>query len=132
MPRASTKGTKAAASAGETDGDALAGRLRAVLPGKGVTKRKMFGGTGFMLNGNMIAGASRRGLLLRVGKERYGEALMRAGARPMEMRGRPVEGYVRVDASGLNEAALRSWIALAQAFVETLPPKAAKRKQPRK
>jgi TfoX/Sxy family transcriptional regulator of competence genes len=112
----------------DADGDALAEKLRAILPAKGLSEQKMFGGIGFMLNGNMIAGASKRGLLLRVGKERYGEALARSGARPMEMRGRPVEGYVRVDPSGLNEAALMSWLALARAYVyvETLPAKVRK------
>jgi TfoX/Sxy family transcriptional regulator of competence genes len=110
----------------DADGDALAEKLRAILAAKGLSEQKMFGGIGFMLNGNMIAGASKRGLLLRVGKERYGEALARSGARPMEMRGRPVEGYVRVDPSGLNEAALMSWLALARAYVETLPAKARK------
>lgn len=86
----------------------------------------MFGGIGFILNGNMIAGASKRGLLLRVGKERYRDALARNGARPMEMRGRPVEGYVRVDARSLSDTALRDWVTLARAFVATLPPKANK------
>ncbi len=108
------------------DGDALAVRLRAALPAKGLSERKMFGGVGFMLNGNMIAGASKRGLLLRVGKERYSEALARSGARPMEMRGRPVEGYVRIDPGGLTDAALLGWLALARAYVETLPPKVRK------
>lgn len=125
MPRKTVVPSKAA---GEADGDALATMLRAVLPHKGLSEQKMFGGIGFMLNGNMIAGASKRGLLLRVGKERYGEALARTGASEMVMRGRPVEGYVRVDPSGLNEAALRSWVALAQAFVETLPAKTGKQK----
>ena len=53
---------------------------------------KMFGGTGFMLNGNMVAAASRRGLLVRVGKDRQAEALARPGARPMVMRGRTMGG----------------------------------------
>jgi TfoX/Sxy family transcriptional regulator of competence genes len=125
MPQDKRSSKKVVRSTG-ADGDALAEKLRAILPAKGLSEQKMFGGIGFMLNGNMIAGASKRGLLLRVGKERYGEALARSGARPMEMRGRPVEGYVRVDPSGLNEAALMSWLALARAYVETLPAKARK------
>ena len=126
MPR--KKADPSQATTGVLDDDDLAIMLRAVLPHKGLTEQKMFGGIGFMLNDNMIAGASKRGLLLRVGKERYSEALARTGASEMVMRGRPVEGYVRVDPEGLNEAALRSWVALAQAFVETLPPKAGKQK----
>jgi len=126
MPQSRHGRAKRVAPASAADGDALANKLRAALPAKGLSEQKMFGGIGFMLNGNMIAGASKRGLLLRVGKERYGEALARSGARPMEMRGRPIEGYVRIDATGLNEAALLSWLALARAYVEALPAKAKK------
>ena len=86
----------------------------------------MFGGIGFMLNGNLLAGASSRGLLLRVGREREGEALTRPGARPMVMRGRTLEGYVYVDPPALSPEAVRGWIELALPYVRTLPPKAAK------
>jgi TfoX/Sxy family transcriptional regulator of competence genes len=56
----------------------LATHVRAALAGAGTLREvKMFGGIGFMLNGNLIAGASRRGLLVRVGKERKAR-----GARP--------------------------------------------------
>ncbi len=67
----------------------LAASVRAALLGAGTIREvKMFGGIGFMLNGNLIAGASKRGLLLRVGKDRLREALALPGARPMEMKGR--------------------------------------------
>jgi TfoX/Sxy family transcriptional regulator of competence genes len=84
---------------------------------------KMFGGIGFMLNGNFLVSASRRGLLARVGKDAEREALMRPGAAPMEMRGRLMSGYIRVDASGLDERAVASWVHLARLFVQTLPKK---------
>jgi hypothetical protein len=58
-----------------------------------------------MLNGNLVAGASKRGLLLRVGKEGQAEALRLPGARPMEMRGRTMDGYVYVDPPALTERA---------------------------
>lgn len=124
MPQSRRAPVKGAAHNSSADGDALAEKLRAALPAKGLSEQKMFGGIGFMLNGNMIAAASKRGLLLRVGKDRHSEALARSGARPMEMRGRTVEGYVRVDPKSLSEAALVSWLALARAYVETLPSKA--------
>ena len=110
---------------------ALADRLRAALPAEGRSEQKMFGGIGFMLNGNMVAGTSKRGLLLRVGKERYEDALARPGARPMDMRSRPVEGYVYVDPAVLDDKTLRDWLQLALAFVKTLPPKAGKSKPQR-
>ena len=88
----------------------------------------MFGGIGFMLNGNLLAGASRRGLLLRVGPERAGEALARPGARPMVMRGRTLEGYVYVDPPALTAEAVRGWVELARPHVLALPPKVTKKR----
>jgi TfoX/Sxy family transcriptional regulator of competence genes len=81
----------------------------------------MFGGMGFMLSGNMVAAVSKRGLLLRVGKDRQPAALAQSGTRPMKMRGRTMEGYVYVDPT---ESAIKAWLQNAVAFVETLPPKA--------
>jgi hypothetical protein len=82
----------------------------------------MFGGIGFMLNGNLLVGASQRGLLLRVGKDQQSEALAEAGTRPMEMRGRVMEGYVYVDPP-VAPRAVRGWVDMARAFVRTLPAK---------
>ena len=102
----------------------LAERIRDALTGReGVTERKMFGGIGFMLNGNMVAAASKRGLLLRVGKDRYRGALSRSGARAMEMRGRVMEGYLYVDPAVLDDHSLGDWLQLAVVFVQTLPAK---------
>ena len=75
--------------------DDLTARVRAYLADiEGVSEMKMFGGVGFMLNGNMLAGTSKRGLLLRIGKERHAEAVAEPGMRAMEQRGRVMEGYV--------------------------------------
>jgi TfoX/Sxy family transcriptional regulator of competence genes len=117
-------------TASENDGG-LVDLLRAALPAKGLSEKKMFGGTGFMLNGNMVAGTFRGGLLVRVGKERQDAALAKPGARPMLMRGCPIDGYVLVDGKTLGAPAVREWAQLALAFVQTLPPKAAKPKTAR-
>jgi TfoX/Sxy family transcriptional regulator of competence genes len=107
----------------------LAKRMRAVLAGTGaVTEVRMFGGLCFMLNGNMVAGTSRRGLLVRVGKDQHAHALARPDAKPMEMSGRPMEGYIFVDPPPHDERALRDWLEIAVAFVKTLPPKLPKSK----
>lgn len=104
----------------------LAASVRAALAGSGAIREvKMFGGIGFMLNGNMVAGASKRGLLVRVGKDRQEEALKRTGTRPMVMRGRTMDGYVYVDPPGLDDKAVKAQIKLAVAYVSTLPPKRA-------
>ncbi|HEX4618849.1 MAG TPA: TfoX/Sxy family protein [Steroidobacteraceae bacterium] len=111
----------------------LAGIVRERLAATAAAVREvpMFGGIGFMLNGNLLAGASARGLLLRVGRERAGEALGRPGARPMVMRGRTLEGYVYVDPPALSPEAVRGWIELALPYVRALPAKAAKRRRPK-
>ena len=63
----------------------LAERLRAVLGRTAAVREiRMFGGLCFMLNGNMLAGTSKRGLLVRVGKDQYSDALARRWAKPME------------------------------------------------
>lgn len=104
----------------------LAAGVRAALAGAGsLAEVKMFGGIGFMLNGNMVAGASKRGLLIRVGKDAQVQALAQPGARPMVMRGRTMDGYVYIDPPAIDEAALRNLLDLAVAFVQTLPPKTA-------
>jgi len=105
-----------------TDPD-LAGAVRSALTDvKAVSEVKMFGGIGFMLNGNLLVGASKRGLLLRVGKEQQSQALAKSGTRQMEMRGRRMDGYVYVDPPIALDT-VREWVDMARAFVGTLPPK---------
>jgi hypothetical protein len=107
--------------------DPLIDRVRQALADEDVTEQKMFGGTCFMLSGNMLVGTSKRGLLVRVGKEAHGSAVALPHAAAMEMRGRPMAGYVFVAPEGTATGKdLRNWIARARAFVETLPPKAKK------
>jgi TfoX/Sxy family transcriptional regulator of competence genes len=108
----------------------LAETIRAALTDVGAVKEvKMFGGIGYMLNGNLLAGASTRGLLLRVGKARTADALKKPGTRPMVMRGRTMEDYIYVDPPALNARAVKSWIRMAVSFVETLPPKKKSKKK---
>jgi len=90
---------------------------------RNISEVRMFGGTGFMLNGNLIVAASRRGLLARVGRKREREALARAGARPMQMGERRMHDYVYVDPPTLDAAAIAAWVELALAFVRALPVK---------
>jgi TfoX/Sxy family transcriptional regulator of competence genes len=113
----------------------LAASVRAALSGTGTIREvKMFGGIGFMLNGNLIVGASKRGLLVRVGKTGQREALAQPGARPMQMKGRTMEGYIYVDHPALNDRSVQVWIRRALPHVLSLPPKAqpAKRKGTRR
>lgn len=106
--------------------------VRAAVSGAGaVAEVKMFGGLGFMLNGHLLVGASRRGLLVRVGSDRQAEALRQPGARPMVMRGRTMAGYVYVDPPALSADGVSHWLSLAIPYVQTLPPKPAPRRRVR-
>ena len=105
----------------------LAKRVRAILEGSGELREvRMFGGLCFMLHGNMVGGVSKRGLLVRVGKEGHARALARPDARPMEMSGRLMEGYVVVEPPPKEDRVLCEWLELAVAFVQTLPAKPPK------
>ncbi len=110
----------------------LVSSMRALLAAAGnVTEMKMFGGIAFMLNGNRLASSSKRGLMLRVGKDQAPLALTHPGTHQIEMRGRPMEGYIRVDPAGLDDNDLREWLELATSFVKTLPAKISKPKAKR-
>ena len=103
---------------------ALADRLRAALAGRpGIVEKKMFGGFCWMLDGNMLCGVEVGRFMFRVGKEREPLALKRAGAAPMDITGRPMPGFLWVDAAHAEGAALDEWIGLAAAYVGQLPKK---------
>lgn len=105
-------------------GEKLAAQARAALSQtQGIREVRMFGGTGFMLNGNLLAGASERGLLIRVGEDRQRQAVPQPGVRPMVMRGRTMKDYIYVGPQGLDDRTIRVWLKLAIAFVKTLPAK---------
>jgi TfoX/Sxy family transcriptional regulator of competence genes len=109
----------------------LAGHVRVALADAGAVREvKMFGGLGFMLNGNMIAASSDRGLLVRVGEAGMAEASA-SGAQPMIMNGRKMKGFVWVPGVP-DERAVKAWLRRARTFVETLPAKKAVSKPERK
>ncbi len=91
---------------------------------EGVSEKKMFGGLAFMLSGHMCCGVIDDKLMARVGPEAYEAALGLPHARPMDFTGKPLKGFVYVDAEGLNsDEKLREWVNRAVAFVASLPPK---------
>jgi len=104
----------------------LANRIRElVASGDGVTERKMFGGLAFLIGGHMAVSASGRGgLLLHVDRAETDQLLAKPHARPFEMRGRVMEGWVRVDGEGLKtKRQLERWVARGVAHARSLPPK---------
>lgn len=92
--------------------------------GEDLVVRKMFGGLGLLLRGNMCVGVWRSALIVRVGPDAYAAALDAPHARPFDITGRPMRGWVMVDADGVDsDADLSAWIARAVDFVATLPAK---------
>jgi len=90
-----------------------------------VIEKRMFGGLGFMLDGNLTVAASRRGgLLVRTDPADAEEVEAQPGVEPMESTGRRMPGWYFVSPDALaSEAALDAWVDRALAFVTTLPPK---------
>ena len=105
----------------------LAARVRSALDGqKGLGERKMFGGLAFMVHGNMVCGVEGDRLMVRVGPDRYEEALSRPHAAPMDFTGRPMKGFVFVVPTGTStETALKTWVQMGVQFALSLPPKPA-------
>ncbi len=103
----------------------LAERLRQLLGSKpGMTEKAMFGGVGYLLNGNMMCGVYKNALIVRVGKEGYATALKEDFTRPFDITGRPMSGWLMVDPPGYEEyTRLESWVMQALTFVNTLPAK---------
>jgi TfoX/Sxy family transcriptional regulator of competence genes len=109
----------------------LANRLRLLLaPKAGVSERKMFGGLAFLVDGHMCVGIVGEDLMVRVGPEKFAQALAAPHTRPMDFTGRPSKGMIYVAPAGCARGpALKKWLALAEAFVLSLPAKAPQRKR---
>jgi hypothetical protein len=104
--------------------ETLAGRIRRPLAGrKHITEKKMFGGVCFLLRGNMLCGTGKADFMFRVGKDQDAEALSRKGARPMDITGRVMKGFVWVDPASCDSRALKRWIDMAERYVGALPSK---------
>jgi TfoX/Sxy family transcriptional regulator of competence genes len=104
----------------------LANRIRELIAAEpGVVEKKMFGGLAFLIGGHMSVSASGRGgLLLRVEPAQTDALLAKPHAGPFEMRGKTMEGWVRVAPEGLRtKRQLEPWVRRGVAFARSLPPK---------
>jgi TfoX/Sxy family transcriptional regulator of competence genes len=104
----------------------LANRVRELIAAQaGVTEKKMFGGLAFLVNGNMSVGVSGQGgLLVRVDPAETEALLAKPHARPFEMRGREMQGWLRVDAEGVpTKRQLEPWVRRGVSYARSLPPK---------
>lgn len=90
----------------------------------GLVEKKMFGGVGFMVRGNMACGVHKNSLIVRVGEERFFEALSKPMARPFDLTGKPMKGWVMVDPGGFDsQETLAAWVQAGVAFALCLPEK---------
>ena len=104
----------------------LANRLRELLATEdGITEKKMFGGLAFLRHGNMTVSASGRGgLLARIDPADTEAALEKPHVELMEMRGRTMDGWLRVAPEGVRtKRQLAPWVKRSLDYVKTLPPK---------
>jgi hypothetical protein len=103
----------------------LAERLRAVLAGEpGVSEKRMFGGLAFLLDGHLaVAASGAGGLLLRCDPARTDELVARPPATRAVMRGREMDGWLRVPAGAVRtDERLRHWVGFGTAYARSLPP----------
>ncbi len=104
----------------------LANRLREMLQGEaGLTEKRMFGGLAFLINGHMAVSASGKGgLLLRVDPAKTDSLVSEPHVGRFEMRGREMDGWLRVDAEAVATAKeLRGWVRHGVTYARSLPPK---------
>ena len=105
--------------------EGLATRVREVLGDQPeLVEKKMFGGLAFLLHGNMACGVRGEDLIVRVAAEAADAALEEPGTRPFDLTGRPMKGWLLVDADGhAEDDDLRRWIDRGLAYANSLPPK---------
>ena len=105
--------------------EGLAERIRDVLGDKpGLVEKNMFGGVAFLLLGNMACGVNKEDLIVRVGPGNYEDSVIRPHARPFDMTGRPMKGWVTVAPAGYeDDRDLEAWIEEGVSFSLSLPPK---------
>jgi hypothetical protein len=103
--------------------EALDRRITKAAAVWGTTRKKMFGGTCHLLNGNMLCGVNEKTLIVRLGREAGAAALEQPYTRPMDVTGRPMKGWVTVEPGGYKGKSLQAWLERAHAYVSKLPPK---------
>jgi hypothetical protein len=105
--------------------EALADRVRAALGERDdLVEKRMFGGVGYMVQGNMACGVHGDMVIVRVGPQAYEEALAEPHTHPFDLTGRPMKGWVTVGPEGYaSDATLTQWVTRGLTFALTLPAK---------
>ncbi len=105
--------------------ETLAERIRHRLARrKNIEEKKMFGGVGFLLNGNLLVGVWKDSLCVRLGPDEGEEALKEPHVKKFDITGRPMKNWVLVEPEGImSDDQINDWIERAMKFVTTLPGK---------
>lgn len=105
--------------------ESVAARVYNVLNAQAeIVEKKMFGGVGYMVQGNMACGVNGEDLIIRVGPDAYEAALNQPHTRPFDMTGRPMRGWIVVEPAGYALADdMRAWVEQGLDFARSLPPK---------
>jgi TfoX/Sxy family transcriptional regulator of competence genes len=106
--------------------EALAERIRELVAGEpNLTEKKMFGGLAFLVGGNMaIAASGQGGVLVRCDPAQSDDLVAKTDARPFEMRGREMQGWLRVDDADVRtKRQLDKWVKIGTAYARSLPVK---------
>ena len=99
-------------------------RVRLALAGEPTTEKKMMGGLCFMVHGHMCIGVDKSRLMVRVGADAHERSLKLKHALPMDFTGRPMRGFVFVEAAGCTtQRAVDAWVRRGLAFVSKLAPR---------
>ena len=104
----------------------LAARIRELVVGEtNLTEKKMFGGLAFLIAGNMaVAASGRGGMMVRVDPAKSDTLVATTNARLVEMRGRPMRGWLRVDLEHLHtKPQLATWVERGTTYARSLPAK---------
>jgi len=109
--------------------ETLAQRIRVALADEAkIIEKKMFGGIAFMVRGHMTVGIVKNELLVRVGPDTHDKALAKPHAKVMNFTGKPMTGFIYVEAPGIaTQAQLKAWIKMALDYTKSMPEKTAKK-----
>jgi TfoX/Sxy family transcriptional regulator of competence genes len=109
----------------------LTERVREALADRtDVDEKKMFGGLSFMVGGQMCCGVLKNELIVRIEPTEFPTLVAEPQVRPFDFSGRPMQGMVYVDASGLSDPeVLRAWIRRGTDYVAAHPATAKRRKR---
>ncbi|UCD99036.1 MAG: TfoX/Sxy family protein [Chloroflexota bacterium] len=103
----------------------LAERIRKVMDQEqGTAEKKMFGGIGFFIHGNMACGVHKDMLVVRAGPDSYQEMIKSPHTHPFDITGKTMKGWIMVEPAGFKgEDDFQQWVSSGINFALTLPPK---------